>query len=160
MARLRVRQLAALSDAKKDRGESATTDEHLDLGLASYDLGNFSFEEAICFVTVVLASQANDHTQKVYKREFSERFEAIREKHGLRADKDWAPGEGPEEYEALNAQFETACERVEYEFLQEYADRTGHPLLREAAELLATDRAEFMRRREVGRQSLFGPIKE
>jgi len=160
MARLRLQQLAALSGAKKNRGESATTDERLDMGLAAYDFGHFSFEEALCFVTVMLASEANDRMQEVYEREFSKRFEAIRKKHGLGPNEFWAAGEGPEENQVLGDAFDAACDRVELEVLQEHADRLGHPLLREAADLLATDRAEFMRRREGGRQSLFGPFKE
>ena len=160
MAQARLQRLIVRNDAKRVRGEHLTPAESLELGLGCYDAGGFSVEEALCYVHVALGLEAEERCQAVYSREFHDRFQAIRAKHGLSEDQDWPHGEGPDEYEALNREFEGACDEAECQVLREYADRTRHPLVAEAAALLARDRAEFERRREVGRQSLFGPIKE
>jgi len=108
----------------------------------------------------MLDSETDRRIQAVYNEEYRERFEAIRQKHGLGPDEFWALGEGPEEAQSLDREFNAACDRVTLQIFQEHADRTGHPFLRQAADLLASDPHEFERRREVGRQSLFGPFKE
>ena len=158
MVEARLHQLIVGHDAKRACGERLTPAETLELGLAIYDAGRVSADEALCYMRVMLSHEADDRNQAVYN-EFADRFQALCAKHGLGTDDDWAPGEGPEEYEALRREFDAACDQVECEVLREHADRTGHPLVQEAADLFASDRTEFERRFEVGRQSLFGPIK-
>ena len=160
MGRLRLKQLGALKAAKEARGEALGAEDRLDLGLAGYDFGQFSFEEALCYARAMLNQETDKRIQAVYNEEYCERFEAIRQKHGLGPDEFWALGEGPEEAQSLDREFNAACDRVTLQIFQEHADRTGHPFLRQAADLLASDPHEFERRREVGRQSLFGPFKE
>ena len=160
MAEARLQQLIVRNTAKRARGESPTPAESLELGLANYDAGRFSDDEALCYVRVMLNREVDERIQAVYDQEYHEKSEAIRVKHGLGPDEFWVPGEGPEEDQALSREFEAARDRVELEVLREHAAKTGHPLLQEAADLFASDHDEFERRFEVGWQSLFGPIKE
>ena len=149
-------------EARRARGERTSPDENVEFGLAAFDAGRFPVDAAMFFVTRFGVSHCLDgpaerRISEVYERNFKARFDAIRKQYGLGADEDWALGEGPPEEEALNAEFEATCRRVEAETLDEYADKTGHPLLKEAAELCRLDRLAFERRMEKGRQWFFGP---
>ena len=148
--------LAGRVEAKQERGEEPTLEEHVAFGLAGYDAGRFPADVALKYVVMVLEHKvAGDRIQEVYNRDFRERAEAIRKKHGLADDEDWPRGEGPPEDQALGAEFEAVCGRIEADVLREYADKTGHPLLKEAADQCASDRPAFERRLERGRQWLF-----
>jgi len=149
-------------EARRARGEGTSPDENIEFGLAAFDAGRLPADAAMFFVTRFgvcqwLDGPAERRISAVYKRNFKARFDAIRKQYGLGADEDWALGEEPPEEEALNAEFEATCRRVEAETLDEYADRTGHPLLKEAAELCRLDHLAFERRVEKGRQWFFGP---
>ena len=159
VAEARLQQLIARDGTKRGREERLTPAESLELGLACFDAGRFSADEAICYVHVMLGREVRERTQAAYRRDFSDKFKAIRTKHRLGPDEDWLAGEGPEEYEALSRKFDVVCDRLEREVLRETADRTGHPLVREMAGLFASNRNEFERRREAGRLALFGPMK-
>jgi len=159
VAEARLQQLIASDSARQARGERMTPAESIELGLACFDARRFSPEEAICYVHVMLSREVGERTQAAYRRNFSGRFEAIRVKHRLGPDEDWPAGKGPEEYEALSRKFDAVCDRLEHKVLQEHAERTGHPLVQEMADLFASNRDEFDRRREVGRLALFGPMK-
>jgi len=148
--------LAGRVEAKQERGEEPTLEEHVAFGLAGYDAGRFPADVALKYVVMVLEHKvAGDRIQEVYNRDFRERAEAIRKEHGLADDEDWPRGEGPPEDQALGAEFEAVCGRIEADVLREYADKTGHPLLKEAADQCASDRPAFERRLERGRQWLF-----
>ena len=158
----RLVQMQQDHEAKRARGERTSPDENIEFGLAAFDAGRFPVDAAMFFVTRFGVSHCLDgpverRISEVYERNFKARFDAIRKHYGLEADADWALGEGPPEAEALNAEFEATCRRVEAETLDEYADRTGHPLLKEAAELCRLDHLAFERRVEKGRQWFFGP---
>ena len=159
VAEARLQQMVAYRDAKQNCGERLTPAESIELGLVCFDAGRFSAEEAICYVHVMLSREVGERTQAAYRRDFSDRFDAIRVRHRLGPDEDWPAGEGPEEYEALSRKFDAVCDRLEHKVLREHAERTGHPLVQEMADLFASDRDEFDRRREVGRLALFGPMK-
>jgi len=155
-ATARLLGLAERLEAKGERGEEPTLEEHVAFGLAGYDAGRFPADAALKYVGMILEHKvAGDRIQEVYNRDFRERAEAIRKKHGLAADEDWPRGEGPPEDQALGAEFEAVCGRIETEVLREYADKTGHPLLKEAADQCASDRPAFERRLERGWQWLF-----
>lgn len=156
-AMARLADLTGRVEAKRERGEELTLEEHVAFGLAGYDAGRFPADAALKYVVMILEYKvAGDRIQEVYNRDFCERAEAIRKKHGLADDEDWPRGEGPPEDEVLGAEFEAVCGRIEAEVLQEYADKTGHPLLKEAADQCASDRPAFERRLERGWQWLFG----
>ena len=155
-AMARLLGLAECLEAKRERGEEPTLEEYVAFGLAGYDAGRFPADVALDYLVMILEHKvAGDRIQEVYNRDFRERAEAVRKKHGLADDKDWPRGEGPLEDQALGAEFEAVCGRIEAEVLQEYADKTGHPLLKEAADQCASDRPAFERRLERGRQWLF-----
>jgi hypothetical protein len=140
-----------------------TWQEHLEVGLAIYDAGRMPLDAGFFWVARFLLESSGpgeERVQALWAREFQDRFEAVRKQHGLAEDEDWPPGQGPAEYEALNAEFEEATDRVLGEVLGEYAVKIGHPLVRQAAELYAADRLGFERRVEKGRQWLFGPPDE
>ncbi|MGB2754660.1 MAG: hypothetical protein WBD75_01925 [Phycisphaerae bacterium] len=158
----RLVQMQQDHEARRARGERTSPDENVAFGLVAFDAGRIPVDAAMFFVTRFGVSHGLDgpaerRISEVYERNFKARFDAIRKKHGLGADEDWALGEGPPEAEALNAEFDATCGRVEAETLDEYADRTGHPLLKEAAELCRLDSLAFERRVEKGRQWFFGP---
>lgn len=155
-AMARLMGLTERLKTKRERGEEPTPEEHVAFGLAGYDAGRFPADAALKYVVMILEHKvAGDRIQEVYNRDFRERAEAIRNKHGLADDEDWPRGEGPPEDQALGAEFEAVCGRIEAEVLQEYADKAGHPLLKEAADQLAFDRPAFERRLERGREWLF-----
>jgi len=104
VAEARLQQLIASDNARRAREQRMTPAESIELGLTSFDAGRFSPEEAICYVHVMLAHEVNERTQAAYRRDFSDRFDAIRVKHRLGPDEDWPAGKGPEEYEALSRQ--------------------------------------------------------
>jgi len=155
-ATARLLGLAERLEAKQKRGEEPTLEEHVAFGLAGYDAGRFPGDAALKYLAMILEYKvAGDRIQEVYNRGFRERAEAIRKTHGLAADEDWPRGEGPPEDQALGAEFEAVCGRIEAEVLRECTDKTGHPLLKEAADQCASDRPAFERRLERGRQWLF-----
>ena len=155
-AMARLIEITGRLEAKRDRGEEPTLEEHVAFGLAGYDAGRFPADAALKYVVMILEHKvAGGRIQEVYNRDFRERAEAIRKKHGLADDEDWPRGEGPPEDQALGAEFEAVCRRIEVEVLHEYADKTGHLLLKEAADQCASDRPAFDRRLERGREWLF-----
>jgi hypothetical protein len=158
----RIERLFQRHQAKRARVGTVTWEEHLEFGLAVYDAGRMPADAAMFWVRRALidVGPGEDQIQSLYGSEFHDRFEAIRKKHGLTDEEDWAPGEGPAENQALNAEFEAAERRIHGEVLREYASTIGHPLIQEAADLYKTDRLAFERRVEKGRQWFFGPPDE
>lgn len=148
--------------AKREIGKKVTWEEHLEFGLVLYDAGRMPLDAGLFWVQRILvdAGPGEERAQTVYHRDFQGRFEIIRREHGLADGEDWPVGEGPPECEALDREFEAACQRVEADVLCEYAGRLGHPLLKEAADLCRSDRLAFERRVEKGRQWFFGPPDE
>ena len=50
-------------------------------------------------------NRAEQRIQTTYEEDFASRFEALAKRHGLNEER-WTPGDGPLEYEALNAEFD------------------------------------------------------
>ena len=81
-------------------------------------------------------------------KEIQQSIEAVRQCHGLAHDEYWPVGEGPHEYQELNARFEAACENRFIETLHEFE-------VHDIATLVQNNRGEFDRRRERGRRAFF-----
>lgn len=69
----------------------------------------------------------------------SEKMEKVRKKHGLADDEYWPRGEGPEEYEALNAEMEAVSDKITADVFRSYNED-------EMADLFLNDREEYDRR--------------
>lgn len=87
-------------------------------------------------------------------KEIQQSIEAVRRSHGLGHDECWLVGEGPKEYQELNARFDAVCESRFIETLQKFE-------VHDIAILVKNDRCEFDRRRERGRRFFFhkGEVK-
>lgn len=76
-------------------------------------------------------------------------LEKMEQDYGLPEEEGWAPGDAPEEWEALNRQYEIACDQARAAFFRAYGEQ-------EMAELFLHDRAGFLRRFENGRGFFHG----
>ena len=154
----RLAHLLERQENLRGQGKSLSPDECLNLGLALYDAGRASLDEAVfwvCCFALGVNNRAKQRIQTTYGEDFASRFEALAKGHGLSWEQ-WAPGDGPLEYEALSAEFEQAEQRINAEVLREYANRTGHPVLVVAADLYESDPAAFECQVERGRQQFLG----
>jgi len=77
------------------------------------------------------------------------RIAAFNKAAGLTDDEYWPRGEGPEEYEAMNVEFEQRMDDIIVEVMREHGE---HDLVK----LFQDDRDEFDRRIEEDRKRLFG----
>jgi hypothetical protein len=114
--------------------------------------------EAVAYMALLLIdlNDVEPRVQKAYSQGFHKRYEAIRRAFGLSEDEDWAPGETPAESQALDAELKQTEGRIRAEALSLYAEKTGHPLLKEVAALGRSDPLALEKRRERGRQLLLG----
>ena len=157
-ARARLAHLLRRQENLRAQGKRLSPDECLDLGLALYDDGRMPLDEAVfwaCRFVLGANNRAEQRIQTTYEKDFASRFEALAKGHGLSWEQ-WAPGDGPLEYEALSAEFEQAEQRINAEVLREYANKTGHPVLEVAADLYESDPAAFECQVERGRQQFLG----
>jgi len=115
-AMARLRGLTERLEARRGCREEPALEEHVAFGLAGYDAGRFPADAALKYIVMILEHKvAGDRIREVYNRDFRERAEAIRRKHSLADDEDWPRGEGPPEDQALGAEFEAVCGRIEAE---------------------------------------------
>jgi hypothetical protein len=157
-AGVRLAHLVKREENLRGQGQRLSPDDCLNLGLALYDAGRMSLDEAVfwvCWSALGANNRAEQRIQTTYEEDFASRFEALAKRHGLN-DEQWTPGDGPPEYEALNAEFEQAAERINAEVLREYANETGHPVLVATADLYESDPAAFERQVGRGRQQFLG----
>ncbi|MCX5674499.1 MAG: hypothetical protein NTX87_05780 [Planctomycetota bacterium] len=144
--------------AKKARGETLSLDDDLAFALAAYDAQRLPTEAVTYMVLSLIDWQdVQPRVQKAYGRDFYDRYEAIRQANGLQKDEDPPQGAALAELQALDAEFEQAEGRICAEALSLHAEKTGHPLLKEIAALGRSDSLALEKRREEGRQWLFGP---
>jgi hypothetical protein len=80
-----------------------------------------------------------------------ERLRDIEVAHGLEEGEIWEPGEAPKEYEALLKQYHDAWDECFATQLDSYGES-------EIAAVFRTDREEYERRHEAGREFFFGPL--
>jgi hypothetical protein len=78
-----------------------------------------------------------------------DRLTAIQQAHGVAEDELWPPGETPTEFKAARLAYDDAWDQL-------FLDRLQADGEHELAELFRTDRIEFDRRQEAGRQFFFG----
>ncbi len=90
-----------------------------------------------------------EHGVETALRGLDDRLSTIMRKHGLKDDEIWEPGEAPPEYEAVLRQYNDAWDAL----LAAELERHGEHAL---AALFRTDRAEYERRSEAGRQFFHG----
>jgi len=157
-AGVRLAHLVKREENLRGQGKRLSPDECLNLGLALYDAGRASLDEAVfwvCCFALGASNRAEQRIQATYEEDFASRFEALAKKHGLNEEQ-WTPGDGPLEYEALNAEFGQAAQRTNAEVLREYANETGHPVLVTAADLYESDPAAFEFQVGRGRQQFLG----
>lgn len=88
--------------------------------------------ESVCFN--VDTKKSHPELEKI-----SEKMKKVRKKHGLADDEFWGRGEGPEEYEALNAEYEAVSDNITADVFREYGED-------EMAYLFINDREEYDRR--------------
>jgi len=144
--------------AKKARGKTLGLDDHLEFALAAYDAGRLP-AEAVTYMALSLIDwqDVQPRVQEAYGRNFHDRYEAIRQANGLQEDEDPPQGAAPAELQALDAELEQVEGCIRAEALALHAEKTGHPLLKEIAALGQSDPLALEKRRERGRQWIFGP---
>jgi hypothetical protein len=86
-------------------------------------------------------------------RGIEERLDAIQREHGLGDDDYWPLGEGPPEFEEMSRRYEVAWDALYVARLEDAGEF-------EMARLFRTDREEFSRRSESGREFFHGPLTD
>ncbi len=85
-------------------------------------------------------------------RELENRLDAIRSDYGLAEDEDWSLAEAPPEYQAVNEEYDQASDDL---FIRELEAHGEHAI----ATLYRTDKDNYERRNEAGREYFHGPIR-
>ena len=113
------------------------------------------FPDDACFFGIVWSIEkgADVWIGALHRRDFAERYRALDEKHGLAEGEYFALDERPEDYQALDDEYDRASDQMLLELFQRHGED-------EIAELYEHDRAEFDRRREAGRFYVFGPFSD
>jgi hypothetical protein len=144
--------------ATRARGETLSLDDYFEYALAAYDAERLP-AEAVTYLALSLIDwqDVQPRVQEAYGRDFHDRYEAIRQANGLQEDEDPPQGAAPAELQALDAEFEQVEGRIRADALTLHAEKMGHPLLKEIAALGRSDSLALEKRREMGRQWLFGP---
>lgn len=83
----------------------------------------------------------------------NQKFDAIRKEHGLEDDEFWLIGEGPQEWEITNAEYDLITNELFVSTLIEFGAK-------DLADLLKNDPEEFEHRREAGRAVFFEPEED
>ncbi len=138
-----ARRLADLDADALDAQLLVTFREARDNGTVPADAGFF----LVAHILLAMADEALPDDAKV--RQLGHELEVMERDYGLPEEKSWAPGEAPEEWEALNRQYEMACDEARAGFFRAYGEA-------EMAELFLHDRATFLRRFENGRGFFHG----
>jgi hypothetical protein len=138
-----ARRLADLDADALDAQLLVTFREARDSGTVPPDAGFF----LVAHILLAMADEELPDDAKV--RQLGHELEVMERDYGLPDEKSWAPGEAPEEWEALNRQYEMACDEARVGFFRAYGEE-------EMAELFLHDRAAFIRRFESGRRFFHG----
>lgn len=136
-------RLADLDADALDAQLLVTFREARETGMVPPDAGFF----LVAHILLAMADEALAEDPRV--RELGRELERMEQDYGLPEDKSWAPGEAPEEWEALHRQYDIACDEARVAFLRAYGEA-------EMAELFLHDRASFIRRFESGRRFFHG----
>ncbi|HYI01271.1 hypothetical protein [Hyalangium sp.] len=138
-----ARRLSDLDGDALDAQLLVTFREARDSGTVPPDAGFF----LVAHILLAMADEAIPEAPQV--RELGRELEKMEQDYGLPEDKSWAPGEAPEEWEALCRQYEMACDEARASFFRAYGEA-------EMAELFLHDRAGFIRHFESGRRFFHG----
>jgi len=114
-------------------------------------LSDPSLEEAFYLIASGVETLAEEELDKLFDSQYKERLRSIRERHELKETEFWKPGDPgvPEEYNAVLDEFRAEKRSVLARLYRKYGDR-------KTAELVETDYAAYVSRREEGKQMLFG----
>jgi hypothetical protein len=138
-----ARRLADLDENALDAQLLVTFREARDTGTVPPDAGFF----LVGHILLAMADESLAEDPRV--RDLGRELEALEREYGLPEDESWAPGEAPEEWEALSLQYEIACDEARAAFFRAYGEA-------EMAELFLHDRPAFIRRFESGRRFFHG----
>jgi hypothetical protein len=138
-----ARHLTGLDADALDAQLLVTFREARDNGAVPPDAGFF----LVAHILLAMADEALPDDPLV--RELGHELEVMERDFGLPEDKSWAPGEAPEEWEALLRQYDIACDEARATFFLTYGEA-------ELAELFLLDRVAFLRRFESGRGFFHG----
>lgn len=100
-----------------------------------------------------IQASAGARIDELYTTMYESRMAAIRAEHGLDEDDEWEPGCGPAEYEALDAEYDQACQAIVRAAYQKYGE---HKIL----ELLEKNPEEADRRYGAGYDAMYALIDE
>jgi len=92
----RLAHLLERQENLRGQGKSLSPDECLNLGLALYDAGRASLDEAVfwvCCFALGVNNRAKQRIQTTYGEDFASRFEALAKRHGLNEEQ-WTSGDG------------------------------------------------------------------
>ena len=133
--------------------ENRTVEDWQTLARTCREVG--SLPEDACFFQIVWAIGWDAQTWKdaIYERDFANRLEALNKAHGLAEDEFFSLDDQPDDYRALDAEYEQATDQIMVEMFQRYGEY-------EIADLYEKDRPEYDRRAEAGRYFFFGPLPE
>jgi hypothetical protein len=142
-----LRELASrLTELEEDALDAqllVTFREARDNGTVPPDAGFF----LVAHILLAMADEAIAEDPLVI--ELGRELEKMERDYGLEEEQSWAPGEAPEEWEALNRQYDIACDQARVAFFRAYGEQ-------QMAELFLHDRAGFLRRFENGRGFFHG----
>ncbi len=142
-----LRELASrvteLDDDALDAQLLVTFREARDSGTVPPDAGFF----LVAHILLAMADESLAEDARV--RALGHELEVMERDYGLPEEESWAPGEAPEEWEALNIQYEVACDHARADFFRAYGEE-------QMAELFLHDRASFIRRFESGHRFFHG----
>jgi hypothetical protein len=136
-------RLADLDENALDAQLLVTFREARDNGTVPPDAGFF----LVAHILLAMADESLAEDPRV--RELGRELEKMERDYGLPEDESWAPGEAPEEWEALIRQYEIACDQARAAYFREFSEA-------EMAEMFEHDRAGFIRRFESGRRFFHG----
>jgi hypothetical protein len=143
-------ELRELASRLKDLDEDALDAQLLVTFREARDNGTVPADAGFFLVAHILLAMADEAlAEDPLVRELGRELEKMEKDYGLPEEKSWAPGEAPEEWEALNRQYEMACDEARVAFFRAYGEA-------EMAELFQHDRPGFIRRFESGRRFFHG----
>lgn len=144
------RELKELASRLKDLDEDALDAQLLVTFREARDNGTVPADAGFFLVAHILLAMADEAlAEEPLVLELGRELEKMERDYGLQDEQRWAPGDAPEEWEALNRQYEIACDNARAAFFRAYGEQ-------EMAELFTHDRAAFLRRFENGRGFFHG----
>jgi hypothetical protein len=130
----------------------SSDEERLEVYQAIRDSGIIP-ENAGFYLVSLPVDEISERHAEIALVDLETRLRAIEAAHGLGEDESWETGEAPDEYDDILEQYEQASDEIFAGLLLAHGEE-------EIAELFRTDRAEYDRRHDEGRQFFFPPDPE